>query len=528
MRDAMTRWPWYAPVFAAYPLLYIAASNPGQVEGLMVMAFAAAAVIAAVLLVALLRPILGSWATAGLGAAWVLLLFYAYGPVNEWWLDFVRVGIEQRSTELSWYNANPQLVHSVVWALLVLAGIDRLRRARPWTAAGLTSGLNFMALLLASFLLIQSIVNVARGGHSGAQVPEGQATLAAKTPEAPGPDIYFIVLDGYARADILSEYYAFDNGPFIDGLRQQGFQVSDASRSNFAWTFLSLGSALNLDYIQPLLGEALDPEGRDREETYRLLRDNRAARFLRERGYRSVHLQSTWGGTGSNPFADEFLPCHTGLFGNEFLRAIADASWLRALESKASMDIASCHLQNFGKLAAQAKAPGPKFVFAHFVPPHHPYLFDRDGNVLRRANISDQFEFQKRLWEDRQSYVDQLVYMNRRIGEVAARLIADSPRPPVILLVSDHGPNLRDGLPQSAQRRIRLANLTAMYLPGAPAGLVPAAATPVNHLRRVFNFYFDAGLPLLPDRYFISSYTRPFELLEVGANDELLPTPGGF
>ena len=115
-----------------------------------------------------------------------------------------------------------------------------------------------------------------------------------------------------------------------------------------------------------------------------------------------MHLQSTWGGTASNPFADEFLPCHAGLFGNEYLRAVADASWLRALESKASLDIASCHLQNFETLAAQARAPGPKFVFAHFVPPHHPYLFDRDGTVLRRATISDQFEFQKRLWEDRE------------------------------------------------------------------------------------------------------------------------------
>ncbi len=69
------------------------------------------------------------------------------------------------------------------------------------------------------------------------------------------------------------------------------------------------------------------------------------------------------------------------------------------------MDIASCHLQNFDALAAQASAPGPKFVFAHFLLPHHPYLFDRDGNVLRHATISDQFEFQKRLWEDRAAYL---------------------------------------------------------------------------------------------------------------------------
>ena len=250
--------------------------------------------------------------------------------------------------------------------------------------------------------------------------------------------------------------------------------MSDASRSNFYWTFLSIGSSLNLDYIQELVDGGLDPGSRDRTELYRILRDNRAAQFLRARGYRYVHLQSTWGGTASNPYADEFLPCHAGLFGNEYLRAVADASWLRALESKASLDIASCHLQNFETLAAQAKAPGPKFVFAHFVPPHHPYLFDRDGTVLRRATISDQFEFQKRLWEDREAYAEQLAYVNRRIGEVVGRLIDDSAAEPVIILVSDHGPNLRRALKLPEQREVRLSNLTAMYLPGAPAGFLPA------------------------------------------------------
>jgi hypothetical protein len=524
----MTRWPWYAAVFAAYPLLYIAAANPGQVEAPTVALAAAAAAAAAGAAMLLLRWPLGSWGAAGLGAAWLAFLFFAYGPANEWWLDFVTAGVEQRAAGTQWYNRSPQLVHSVVWALIAAAGLYELRRRAARPPSRLTAGLNFVALLLAAFVVVQGGINSAIGrAAQGAQA----TPVAAAAPPSGGagrPDIYFIVLDGYARADVLREYYGFDNAPFLDGLRARGFQVADASRSNFSWTFLSLGSALNLDYVQPLLGDRLDKSTRDRKEIYRLMRDSRAARFLRERGYRAVQLQSTWGGTGSNPYADEFLACHTGLFGDEYLRAVADASWLRALESKASMDIANCHLHNFEALAAQAKRPGPKFVLAHFVPPHHPYLFDREGNVLRRANISDQFEFQKRLWEDRASYVDQLVYVNRRIGEVVDRILADSPDPPVILLVSDHGPNLKDGLRRDAQRRIRFANLTAMYLPDAPPGLLPPDATPVNHLRRVFNEYFDAGLPLLPDRYFASSYEYPYEFVELDASDRPVqaPSPG--
>jgi hypothetical protein len=70
------------------------------------------------------------------------------------------------------------------------------------------------------------------------------------------------------------------------------------------------------------------------------------------------------------------------------------------------------------------------------------------------------------------------------------------------------------------QRHIRLSNLTAMYLPGAPAGFLPPDATPVNHMRRVFNLYFDAALPLLPDRFYVSDYLAPFDLEEVGLDNE--------
>jgi hypothetical protein len=518
MIESLKRWPWYALVLAAYPLLYIAVTNPGQVESQDVLPVVAAGIAAAALLVVLLRPVLASWAMAGLGAAWLVLLFYLYGPVNEWWLDWVRSSLEQKAAMRTWYRAQPQLVHSIAWALVAIAGLHVLRSHAARIPPALTGMLNTAAVALAVLLGVQAALNLAREGEAGAEVARPAASATA-SPASAGPDIYFIVLDGYARADILAKYYGVDNEPFLDGLRRRGFQVSDRSRSNFYWTFLSLGSALNLDYVQDVLRGQLDPESRDRTELYRILRDNRAAKFLREHGYRFVHLQSTWGGTASNPYADEFIPCHAGLFGNEYLRAVADASWLRALESKASLDVANCHLQNLRTLAAQARAPGPKFVFAHFVPPHHPYLFDRKGNVLRRATMSDQFELQKRLWENRSAYAGQLAFITRRIGEVVGRLLDESARAPVIILMSDHGPNLRSGMEPPEQREVRLANLTAMYLPGAPDGLLPPDATPVNHLRRVFNLYFDAGLPMLPDRYFVSEYQSPFGLTEVGPDN---------
>jgi hypothetical protein len=376
--------------------------------------------------------------------------------------------------------------------------------------------LNVISLLLLGIALAQWIA-----GRDRSATPVGpDAAQAVVARDA--PDIYFILLDGYARADMLAEHYGYDNGPFLRRLEQRGFQVADASQANYGWTFLSLASTLNMDYLPELLGDRLDPASFDREFTYRLLRDNRAAAFLRERGYRYVHLQSTWGGTGSNPYADEFRNCGGGLFRDDYLLAVAEVSWLRAFGSRASFDLASCHLRNFDTLAGLAREPGPKFVLAHFVPPHHPYLFDRDGHVLRNANLSNQFEFQKKLWEDRQAYVDQLVFISRKVEEAIDRLIADSRRPPVILLLSDHGPNLRRGLRGTEFSRLRLANLSAVRLPGAPADLLPEDVANVNLLRIVLGQLFEADLPPLPDRHFISEYLRPFDFSEVDASGALV------
>jgi hypothetical protein len=509
MAESPQRWPWFAIGFALYPLLYIAVANPGQVSASsLAVALVVAAGASGVMLVAL-RFLLGDWIRAGLGVAWFALLFFSYGPLN------VMLGSPTGNPDTSvltrtWVDDHLHLVHSTVWFLLLVLGWVRLRRIDR-VPARLPSALNLVAALLVGVALLQWIV---AGGAE--QAPRTESGATTSVPDA--PDVYFIVLDGYARADVLAEHYGFDNGPFVRGLERRGFQVADTSSANYNWTFLSLASTLNMDYLPELLGAALDPKGTDREQAYRLLRDNRAADFLRARGYRYVHLQSTWGGTGSNPFADDFLPCGEGLMRDDFLLAVEEASWLRVFGAQATFDLASCHLRNFDTLAGLAREPGPKFVFAHFVPPHHPYLFDREGRVLRNANLSNQFEFQKQLWEDRAAYVDQLAFVSRKVEQVIDRIMAESLRPPVILLISDHGPNLRGGLTPMERVRVRFANLSAVRLPGDAAALLPENISNVNLFRMLFDRVFGADMPRLPDRHFSSAFQYPFLFMEVGAD----------
>ena len=67
----------------------------------------------------------------------------------------------------------------------------------------------------------------------------------------PKRDIYLIVLDEYANAEVTEWLFGFDNHVFLDSLRQLGFVVP-AVHSNYLHTFLSLPSLLNAAHVAGL------------------------------------------------------------------------------------------------------------------------------------------------------------------------------------------------------------------------------------------------------------------------------------
>jgi hypothetical protein len=510
--------PLFALLFAAYPVVFIAVSNPGQAAWSTVGAALAVAVLASGMLLTLLRFLLRSWNRAALGVTAIAFLFYAYGPVHTSlegiFLDSIN---DTDGFGLYLQRASPYL-HTILTTVWIGAGflaMRRLARVSETTVPHAVRACNAMALVLLGLVTVQWIAQNSATAASNVDVRRESASERAISVLGYNPDIYLVVLDGYAREDVLRQHYKHDNSAFLDGLRSRGFQVSGASTANYNWTFLSLASILNMDYLQPLLGDRISPSVRDRAPVYDAVRNNAVARFLKERGYRIVHFQTTWGATLRNPYADEQIACHQGVFTNEFYRVLAEASWLKALQPRMSADIARCHLSNLESLANMGRQPGPKFVFAHFLPPHHPYLFDRKGNILRDANLSNQFEFQRRLWEEKAPYVDQLVYMNQRITDAVDRILAASPRPPIIVIQSDHGPNFDSDITRDEHIRVRLANLAAYLLPQAPEHVMPVDASAVNAFRSIFNHYFNAPLDRLPSHHYFSEYNSPYAFTEV-------------
>ncbi|MEX0983744.1 MAG: hypothetical protein WD096_01700, partial [Actinomycetota bacterium] len=124
-------------------------------------------------------------------------------------------------------------------------------------------------------------------------------------------------------------------------------------------------------------------------------------------------------------------------------------------------------------------------------------------------------------------YRQQLTYTNGQILALLDRLQAGpEDQDPIIVIQADEGPypeammadeatyDFLEATQPDLERKQMI--LEALSLPGMPPGTVPEHMTPVNTFRLIFDRYFGADLPMLPDRAFvIRSNQHPYEFHDV-------------
>ena len=144
-----------------------------------------------------------------------------------------------------------------------------------------------MALPL--FQTASYLVNASSGERAVAEwTPE--TSLLPLDSQADKPDVYYIILDTYARADRIETELGFDNSGFITELEEMGFYVADCSRSNYNNTHNSIVSSLNMSYL-PELYEQGAAQGISIPDIWMLIKPNAARRNfealgLQDRGFR--------------------------------------------------------------------------------------------------------------------------------------------------------------------------------------------------------------------------------------------------
>ncbi len=161
-------------------------------------------------------------------------------------------------------------------------------------------------------------------------------------------------------------------------------------------------------------------------------------------------------------------------------------------------------LYQFKVLQDIVKQPGPKFVFAHIIAPHGPYVFDKECNFTSYNQNWNQPE--------EKNYTDQVNCINKKLEATIDIILKDSTSPPIILLQTDEGAKFIAGLlspsenwqsatPEILQKKFPI--LSAYYLPGIDTETLSESTTSVNTFRYVFNLYFGTSLPLVPDKNYI-------------------------
>ncbi len=337
------------------------------------------------------------------------------------------------------------------------------------------------------------------------------------------PDIYYLVFDRYASSKTLKEYYNHNNNDFINYLRNKGFYIASASNCNYVGSSLSLSSALHMKYLNYLVKSGPIPK----RVVYRMLQDFKVWRLLKSMDYKYIHFGSWWEPTKSNKYADfNFKGGSLLNVSNEFLSKFLETTILRPIVKYNIIPVRHREriLKKFEGLAEISEMKGPKFVFAHMLTPHHPYLFGPNGERVT------EWERQKRSIE--KNYVNQLRFINKKIKWLINELLTKSKSPPIIIIQSDEGPSeefsikkfshLDKKIITEIKYRARFRILNAYYLPGVEKDLLYKRISPVNTFRLIFKLYFGAENELLEDKSYFpfadkKSIQRfkfiPFELL---------------
>jgi len=486
--------PWYPIVFGVYPALALLAANIGQVKAEAGWRPLLACIGFAGILFVLLKLLLRDWNRAAFLSMLWMALFFSYGHVHNLLTEKLEDFDFTRWLLLAWLLL---AILSAVWAI--------------WKSPSSPAALNVITLGLAITSLWQVSSGVQKGGAQSLGVEKAPIQELAR-PQNP-PDVYYFILDSYGREDLLKQAYGYDNSAFIDGLRARGFYVAECSQSNYTRTEISVGSSLNMSYLQGL-DEAFASDSTKRRKLWDALKHSAARHNFESMGYKTVAFATGYAWSEMDdadvfytppPFSAGMTEFETLFMQTTLARQAQDLGWLDADEIM-GQNFRDRTLLVFDKMDDLARMPEATFAYVHVISPHPPFVFGPNGEHTRPADFwNENKQYPAGLYA--QGYQNQLTFVNRKILEVMDTLIAESDTPPVIILQGDHGPWLQ---PRDKHMWI----LNAYYLPGHADKLYPAIS-PVNTFRLVFDEYFGGSYDMLEDVSYFSPVPNLYEFSEV-------------
>ncbi|HNW92193.1 MAG TPA: sulfatase-like hydrolase/transferase [bacterium] len=235
--------------------------------------------------------------------------------------------------------------------------------------------------------------------------------------------------------------------------------------------------------------------------------------MLKQQGYRFIHLNAILGPCVTNRHAD--VSYESGVLSVFMQNLLMTTALRRAAMNFYAGQMRRTMPQSFRTLTAVAaqRDAAPRFIMAHIISPHPPYLFDAAGNESSKPSFD---------WKPQHRYIGQLQYVSSLFLKLAAHIQLNAARPTVIIVQGDHGPGTlferQDwSRPSMAQIRERSSILNACWSTVPFAGFTDTSS-PVNTFRLLAPQLFGCTLPLLPDRTYYTPYNTneaPFDVTDL-------------
>jgi hypothetical protein len=504
-RQWFSRAPLHPFLLAVYPILGLLAVNISEIGPQDALTPILIALSATAVIFLVFRLLVRNWQAAGILTSLLVLWIFVYGHLYNLLKNFNILGV----------NVGRHRYLLVLWSgLILVVAIWLLKESRR--LASITMPLNIICMLLVFVPITQISMYQIRELSYSQSAPNASGTaLISWNDDSPPPDIYYIVLDGYGRSDAIQQLYGIDNSAFIASLQRLGFYVAQCSQSNYTRTALSLSSTFNLQYIQDLDPQFMQYQ--DYSWLYPYLKHSLVRQQLEQLGYQTIVFKNPW----ENMIWDDadIVYQSSGMgYLSPFEYLLLDTTILRVyLDTEQAQINQIANYTNYNdtvyaleKLQDVPEISGPKFVFAHIVVPHMPFVFGPDGEYI----YIPQYDTVNHLYTDEnyeRGYTYAVTYIDKRMLEIIPQLIQSSKTPPIIILAGDHG---------TGDSATVTMNLEALYAPEAQASFY-ATLTPVNIFRLLFNTYFNGSFALLPDHGYLSVGGQHFNFQEVPSRCDL-------
>lgn len=524
----MKKYLVYPLIFALYPAIALWLENYDQVLFSDVLPTLPFILLFLMISWAVIYRLTGDRMKSAILVSAFMALTFAFG-----YLVFLMKILTNRDTSWNWVvwlvNTTAGLgVLLLIWVNLFLCFSFLVLKSRS-RLQWLTNFLNVFSLVILAFLTLNLLSQVAGDQRKAVEFESswkqrlgGEETLDTNLSSNPElPDIYYIILDGYGRQDILKELYGYDNSDFTDSLEAKGFYVADQSKTNYSQTIYSLSSSLNYQYLDEL-PQKLGETNQSLLAVRSMASDNRLFRQLQGAGYLIRSIPTGFLLTDHLEADQTSLPAQRL---NAFQNQLVGATPIPVLLNLSGLpDQYDLHRRRllfaFDELARRPQVEQPVFTFTHILAPHPPFVLDAQGNPIDHSGLfilKDGSQFVGSRQEYLQGYRDQATYISLLAGETIDEILSSSERPVIIILQGDHGPGLRFVWDSWKQTYLpeRMSILNAYYFPDQDYSRLYPGITPVNTFRVILSQYFDQDLPLLEDRNYFTSLYKPYQFTDV-------------